>query len=69
MRGNVILHMIKERYKPRLPDPASAYSLSPLRLDNTGAWVIEVFPSLLCNQMSEHVDLYVKLKLGIFSFI
>ena len=41
----------------------------PLRLDNTGAWVIEVFPSLLCNQMSEHVDPYIKLKLGIFSFI
>ena len=40
-----------------------------LRLDNTGAWVIEVFPSLLCNQMSEHVDPYIKLKLEIFSFI
>ena len=26
-----------------------------LRLDNTGAWVIEVYPSLLCNQMPEHV--------------
>ena len=32
-----------------------------LRLDNTGAWVIEVYPSLLCNQMSERVDLYIKL--------
>ena len=42
---------------------------SKLRLDNTGALVIEVFPSLLCNQMSEHVDSYIKLKLGIFSFI
>ena len=36
-----------------------------LRLDNTGAWVIEVYPSLLCNQVSEHVDLYIKLKLVI----
>ena len=40
-----------------------------LRLDNTGAWVIEVYPSLLCKQMSENVDLYIKLKLGMFSFI
>ena len=40
-----------------------------LRLDNTGAWVIEVYSSLPCNQMSENVDLYIKLKLGIFSFI
>ena len=40
-----------------------------LRLDNTGAWVIEVFPSLLCNRMSEHVHLYIKLKLVIFPFI
>ena len=31
-----------------------------LRLDNTGAWVIEVYPSLLCNRMSENVDLYIK---------
>ena len=31
-----------------------------LRLDNTGARVIEVYPSLLCNRMSEHVDLYIK---------
>ena len=40
-----------------------------VRLDNTGARVIEVYPSLLCNQMSEHVDLYIKLKLRSFSFI
>ena len=32
----------------------------PLRLDNTGAWVIEVYPSLLCNRMSENADLYIK---------
>ena len=43
--------------------------LSRLRLDNTGAWVIGVYPSLLCNWVSEHVDLYIKLKLVIFSFI
>ena len=41
----------------------------PLRLDNTGAWAIEVYPSLLCNRVSQHVDLYIKLKLVIFSFI
>ena len=40
-----------------------------LRLDNTGAWAIEVYPSLLCNWVSEKVDLYIKLKLGMFSFI
>ena len=40
-----------------------------LRLDNTGAWVVEVYPSLLCNQMSERVDLYIKLKIEIFCFI
>ena len=40
-----------------------------LRLDNTRAWAIEVYPSLLLNQVSEHVDLYIKLKLVIFSFI
>ena len=40
-----------------------------LRLDNTGAWAIEVYPSLLCNRVSEHVNLYIKLKLVIFSFI
>ena len=39
-----------------------------LRLDNTGALAIEVYPSLLCNRVSEHVDLYIKLKLVIFSF-
>ena len=38
-------------------------------LDNTGAWVIEVYPSLLCNRMPENVDLYIKLKLGFFFFI
>ena len=43
--------------------------IKALRLDNTGAWVLEVYPSLLCNRMSENVDLYIKLKLGIFSFI
>ena len=42
--------------------------VASLRLDKTGVWVIEVYPSLLCNQMSENVDLYIKLKLGIFSF-
>ena len=31
--------------------------------------MIEVYPSLLCNPMSENVDLYIKLKLGMFSFI
>ena len=31
--------------------------------------MIEVYLSLLCNWMSENVDLYIKLKLGIFSFI
>ena len=40
-----------------------------LRLDNTGAWEMEVYPSLLCGLMSESVGLYIKLKLGIFSFI
>ena len=40
-----------------------------LRLDNTGALVVEVYPSLLCNRVSEQVDLYIKLKLVIFSFI
>ena len=42
---------------------------SMLRLDNTGAWAIGVYPELLCNLVSEHVDLYIKLKLVIFSFI
>ena len=40
-----------------------------LRLDNTGVCAIEAYPLLLCNQMSEKVDLYIKLKLVIFSFI
>ena len=40
-----------------------------LRLDNTGAWAIEVYPSLLCNRVSEHVDLYIKIKPAIFSLI
>ena len=31
-----------------------------LRLDNTGAWVVEVNPSLLCNRMTENVELYTK---------
>ena len=31
-----------------------------LRLDNTGGWVVEVFPSYLSNQMTENVDLYIK---------
>ena len=39
-----------------------------LRLDNTGAWMIEVYSSLLCDRVSDHVDLYIKLKLGIFVF-
>ena len=34
-----------------------------------GAWAIKVYPSLLCNRVSEHGDLYIKLKLVIFSFI
>ena len=34
-----------------------------LRLDNTGAKVVEVNPLLLCNQMSDNVELYIKLKL------
>ena len=29
--------------------------------------MIEVYPSLLCKQMSDNVDLYIKLKLGDFS--
>ena len=33
-----------------------------LRLDNTGAWVIEVNTLLLCNEEYENVDLYIKLK-------
>ena len=40
-----------------------------LRLDNTGAWAIEFYPSLLCNRVCEHIDLYIKLKLICFSFI
>ena len=44
-------------------------TMSILRLDNTGPWAIEVYSSLLCNQVSEHVDLYIKLKLVMFSFI
>ena len=40
-----------------------------LRLDNTGAWVVEFNPSLLRNQMNKNTDLYIKLKLGIFSII
>ena len=34
-----------------------------LRLDNTGALVVEVNPSLCCNQMCDNVELYIKLKL------
>ena len=48
---------------------SSRHFPSPLRLDNTEAWVMEVYPSLLCGLMSENDDLYIKLKLGIFSFI
>ena len=40
-----------------------------LRLNNTGAWVAEVYPSLLCNQTSDNVELYIKLKLRILSII
>ena len=36
-----------------------AYSFL-LRLDNTGAWVVEVRFSLLCNWMTEDDDLYNK---------
>ena len=43
--------------------------LSVLRLDNTGVCLIEVYPSLLCDQMSGKIDLYIKLKLVVFSFI
>ena len=49
--------------------PMAQKSRHFLRLDNTGAWVMEVYPSLLCGLMSENDDLYIKLKLGIFSFI
>ena len=31
--------------------------------------MIEVYPSLLCDERYKNVDLYIKLKLGIFSFI
>ena len=48
--------------------PSNLFHLA-LRLDNTGAWAITVYPSLLNNRVSEHVDLYIKLKLVIFSFI
>ena len=34
--------------------------LKQLRLDNTGAWGIEVYPSLLSNEGYENVDLYIK---------
>ena len=40
-----------------------------LRLDNTGAKVVYVNPLLLCNQMSDNVELYIKLKLCIFSIV
>ena len=40
-----------------------------LRLDNTAAKVVDVNPSLLCNQMTDNVDLYIKLKLRIFSIV
>ena len=32
------------------------FSTTLLRLDNTGAWVVEVNPSLLCNRMTENVE-------------
>ena len=50
-------------------ESSSAYCCLSLRLDNTGAWVLEVYPSLLCIRMSENVDPCIKLKLGMFSFI
>ena len=31
--------------------------------------MVEVNPSLLCNQMSDTVELYIKLKLCIFSIV
>ena len=31
-----------------------------LRLDNTGAGGIDVDPLLLCNHMTDNVDLYIK---------
>ena len=40
-----------------------------LRLDNPGAGVMEVNPSLLGNHMTENIDLYIKLKLRILSFV
>ena len=50
-------------------DKSDLQSEFTLRLDNTGARVIEVYTSLLCNRVSEQVDLYIKLKLGLFSSI
>ena len=70
---NLTLHVIEDMYNiVPLQERRKRHHLSlmyRLRLDNTGAWVIEVYPSLLCNRMSESVDLYIRLKLGIFSFI
>ena len=43
--------------------------LYKLRLDNTGAGVIEVNPLLLGNYKTDNVDLYIKWKLRIFSFL
>ena len=48
---------------------SSVLQIPHLRLDNTGAWVMEVYPSLLCALMPENDDLYIELKLGLFSFI
>ena len=31
-----------------------------LRLDNTGAWMVEVYPQLLCNWKAEDADLYIR---------
>ena len=45
------------------------HKINILRLDNIGVWVIEVYPSLLCNEAYANVDLYIILKLGNFSLL
>ena len=35
-------------------------AITYLRVDNTGAWVMEVFPSLLCDAVAENIHLYIK---------
>ena len=66
VRGDVKIHCCS----PHIQQPSAAIcGKLYLRLDNTGAWVVWVNPWLLCNGMSENIDLYIKLKLGIFSII